>query len=152
MGILAPELLLDQYQRFLGTLKLYHILTLPTGQLFNCFICDELASIEKDDARANLLHLAQQVTRKKDRFALTCELVQQITHLNDAYRIKSVGRFVENEQVRIVEQGNPYAQALFHPKRVRLHTILLARLQPDLLQNSLNALARHAAKNRAYSP
>ncbi len=151
-SIFAPRLLLEQGQSLLCAFKLYRVFALSAGQLSDGFIRDELAGIDDRDARTNLLDLAQQVAGKEDGFALTREPVQQITHLDNACGIESVGRLVKDKQVRIVEQGDPHAQALFHSERVCTHTILLPRLQPDLLQNNLDALVRHAAKDRAHGP
>src|SRR5258708_37597085 len=151
MGIFAPRLLLEQNQGLLRAFKLDRKLALSADQLFDGFIRDKLASIEKDGARTNLLYLTQQMAGKEDALAFTREPVQQIAHLDDTSGIESVGRFVEDEQIRIVEQGDPHAQALLHAERVGTHAILLARLQPNLLQDSFNALARYAAKDCAHS-
>ncbi len=66
---------------------------------------------------ADLLYLAELVAGEKNGFArLACQAAYQIPDVALAHRIQAGRRFVQDEQVWIIEQGSRQAQPLFHPR------------------------------------
>src|SRR5262249_49169407 len=57
------------------------------------------------EAGGDARDLAEQVTRQEDgNAALLRQLAQQFTHLDDPCRVQSVGRLIEEQERRIVQQ------------------------------------------------
>ena len=72
---------------------------------------EQRAAMDDADVCHELFDLREDVTRHEDgHAALAVQPVEQITHLEDAVRIEAVGRFVEDQQRRFVQQRDRDAQ------------------------------------------
>ena len=111
----------------------------------------ELAVVDDRHARADLLHLAQDVAGDEHSLALGREVTQEIAHLDDAGGVQAVGRLIEDQDVRVVEQGQSQAEALLHAHGVGPHAIAIATFQRHDLQHLVDALLRRPAKQIADS-
>ena len=58
--------------------------------------------------------------------ALAPEVHDQVAHRHDALRIEAVGRLVEDQQFRVLEQGRRHPDPLPHPHRVGLVLVVRA--------------------------
>src|SRR5262249_4634791 len=64
----------------------------------------QLALIDDQHSTASALHLAQNVSAEDDGL-LPPELLEQVANLGDLVGIQAAGGLVENEQIRVVENG-----------------------------------------------
>ena len=71
----------------------------------------DLALVQDDDARTGHFHLGQDVGGKQDR-VLLAEVLDEVAHLPDLVRVEADGRLVEDEQVRLGDEGFGEADAL----------------------------------------
>jgi hypothetical protein len=77
---------------------------------------DDPAVFDHHDVVGDHLDLMEKVRGQQDGPAAVRELTQQVTHPPDAGRVKSVGRFVEDEHGRASDQGDRDAEPLTHPQ------------------------------------
>ena len=70
------------------------------------------------------------------RFPLGRNRSNQHPHLGDACGIQAVCRFVEDQQIRALEQRGGNGQALAHPQRVALEGVTTPVIQSDHTENS----------------
>ena len=76
------------------------------------------------DRVGDQLHLAQDVAGDQDRLAPVGEAAHRRPDLVDARRVESVGRLVEDQQVRVLEQGRGDGEPLLHAERVGPEPVL----------------------------
>ncbi len=62
----------------------------------------------------------------------------ELTHLPDPDRVQSVRRLVEDEQVRIAEQGGADGEALLHAEGVRPYLVRAAAGESDLVEDPVH--------------
>ena len=86
-------------------------------------LVDEDALVDDPDDVGQLLDLGQDVARDEDRPAGVGEVAQLRPEVVDPGRVQAVGRLVEDEQLRVVEQGRGDPQALAHPERVAVDMV-----------------------------
>src|SRR5690349_1035999 len=89
----------------------------------------QLALAEDRHPVADRLHLAELVRAKEDRFALALQSLDDLPHLHPPERVQAAGGLVEDEQVRIVDQGLGQADALLHALGVGLELAFARVLQ-----------------------
>jgi hypothetical protein len=70
-------------------------------------------------SRPALLDLRDQVARDEHRDPVAGERLDQAAHLDDARRVQTVSRLVEDQQLGTGEHGRRDAEPLLHPQRVR---------------------------------
>src|SRR5204862_3644212 len=75
---------------------------------------NELALFNNGDAITESLEFAQDVGRNDDGFAHALELLKYGHHLNSGSRIKSAGRFIKQQQLRIVDEHAGETKTLLH--------------------------------------
>ena len=78
---------------------------------------DHPPAAEHDDVVGGLGHLAHQVRREEDGAALPREAPGEVAHPDHALRIEAVDRLVEDEGLRIAQQGCGDAESLAHAER-----------------------------------
>ena len=83
----------------------------------------------------HLLHLGEQVAGQDDGAAFRGERPQQGPHVGDAGRVESVRRFVEDDDLGLLEQGRGDAQALLHAHGVRAVAVVGPVQQVDRCQH-----------------
>jgi hypothetical protein len=74
---------------------------------------------------AELLHLAEEVAVDEHRHPATPLLEEEVADLFPPHRIDPVGRFVEEQHARAVEEGLRQPEALLHPLRIPADAKLL---------------------------
>jgi len=73
---------------------------------------DDPAAVDDHDVLAHVLHQVELVAREDDADAGRRALAKDRRHRLDAERVEAAERLVENEQLRIVDQGRPELDAL----------------------------------------
>ncbi len=66
-------------------------------------------------------------------------LPQQIAHLDDAMRVESIGRLVQDEQAGAPQQGASNPQPLLHPEGIGGVPIPAPRREAGLLQRQVSS-------------
>ena len=89
---------------------------------------------------AHLLDLGELVAGDEHRPAFLAKAAEQIPDLLDPRGIKAVGRFVQDQQRRILEQGGGDAEPLLHPKGIGLHRVARSPSQPDPIHRGRHVL------------
>src|SRR5262249_3700456 len=102
-------------------------------------LADQLTALEDGDAIADQFDLAQEVRVDEDGLTAPLEPLEDAADLTAAERIDAVGRFVEEDDVGVVEQGLGNADALLHALGVGADLVVHAALEADLLQKLGNA-------------
>ena len=74
----------------------------------------EFALVDDGHAVTNGFHFAQFVRRKENGFALVFQALDDFADLHASQRVEAAGRFVENQQVGIIDQRLREADALLH--------------------------------------
>ena len=89
-------------------------------QLVRVEFFDQTPFVDDADARGEAVHLGENMARHKHGHALLAgEIRQQFTDLDHARRVESVGGFVEDEQLGLVQQCARQAKALEIARRKR---------------------------------
>ena len=77
--------------------------------------------------------------RHEQRQAGGADVGDERPHVADARRVETVGRLVEDQQLRAAEQRGGDAEALLHAERVAPERVVGAVLQPRLLERGVDA-------------
>ena len=102
-----------------------------THELIDFALGDELALREDGDGVAYHLDLVEQVARQEHGAATGGEASDQIADLSHAGGVHAVGRFVEEQQFGIAEQGVRQAKSLLHAEGVVAETVVCAVCEVD---------------------
>jgi hypothetical protein len=92
------------------------------------------------------------VRRKEHGLALVFQALDDFTDFHAAQRVEAAGRFVENQQIGIVDERLREADALLHAFGIGFDGTFARRLQFNELEQLVNALVRfrrRQAKMRA---
>ncbi len=81
---------------------------------------EDLAVIDDRDARAQLLELGEDVAADDDRLAHRAELAEELAQLDPGARVEARCGLIEEQDLRIVDEGVGQAQPLLHAARERL--------------------------------
>ena len=114
-----------------------------------CFVGDDAAVRDDDGARADLVHLFQNVRRDDDQLVFA-ELIDQTPNLVLLIRIESVGGFVENQHLRIVNQRLRQADAAPETLRQGLDDLVDHRAQAQPVDDDVAALAPQLTAQPAH--
>ena len=106
----------------------------PTLDVADRALRQDPAAIDDRHARAQLLELGQDVAADEDRLAERPELAQEFAQLDASARVQAGGRLVEEQDLRVVDQGVRQAQPLLHAARERLDVVVAAIGEVDELQ------------------
>ncbi len=85
------------------------------GQILERPLHGDLPLHEDRDAIAHHLELAEQVAVEEDGPSLAPQLDEDVADLASSHRVDAVGRFVEDDQLRIVHQRLGESDPLLHP-------------------------------------
>src|SRR5258708_14870516 len=99
----------------------------------------ELALVENGNAVADVLDVVEPVAAHDDRLALVAQAYDKVLHPTGAERIKTGSRFIENDQLGIVDQGLSQADALAHALGVFLEDAFAIGFKADHLDQFLGA-------------
>ena len=97
------------------------------------------------DRVADQLDLAEDVAGQHHGHPGLGEVAHQRAHLPDAARVEAVGRLVQDQQLRLLEQRRGDREPLLHAQRVRLHPVLRPVPQADQFQHLGHPALLHAA-------
>ena len=98
------------------------------------------AAMDDPDVSHQLLDLREDVAGDQHRHAvLAVQPPEQVADLEDAVRIEAVGRFVEDEQRRLVQQRDRDAQALLHAERELIGALAAGARESDQCQDLVDA-------------
>lgn len=89
-------------------------------EVLGAHLGEQPAPADHDQVVGGQRHLAHEVRGDEDGAALGGELAHQIADPEDALRVEAVDRLVEEEHLRIAEQGRRDAEALAHAEREAL--------------------------------
>ena len=92
----------------------------------------------------DLLDLGQDVAGDQDGAALVGQPAHRAADLVDPGRVQAVGRLVEDQQLRFLEQGGGDGQPLLHAQRVRLEQVAAAVEQAGGLEHLVHPSLRGA--------
>src|SRR5207244_10821054 len=87
---------------------------------------------------ADLLDLRQLVARHEHGAPFVAQLAQEAPDLPDPGGVEAVGRLVEDEHGRILQQHPREPEALTHPEGVPLHRVVGALSETDLLEDGVD--------------
>ena len=79
-----------------------------------------LPRLDDADARAELAEFMEDVAGNQDRFSHRLQFLEQLAHLDAGAGIEAARRFVEQQQLGIVQEHARQAEALLHPARERI--------------------------------
>jgi hypothetical protein len=106
----------------------------------------QVALVDDADAPAQALGHVEQMGREEDRLALGGAHANAVLHVTRGARVEPVGRLIENEYGRIVDQRAGESKLLLHAGRV-VHGEFLGRVaERQLLEQRAGALLRLAAR------
>ncbi len=105
-------------------------------------LANQASGVDDADDVSQLLDLRQDVAGDEDRLALRGQRAQGLAHGDDASRVEAVGRLVEQEQLRIGQQGRGDAQPLLHAQRVTAGLVPTPLGQAHQAQHLVHARGR----------
>ena len=94
---------------------------------------DELALGEDGHAVADLFDLVEEVAGEEDGAVSVAEATDKFSDFDHALRVEAVCGFVEEDQVRVAEEGVRQAEALFHAHGVGVEPRAGAVCEADLV-------------------
>jgi hypothetical protein len=107
----------------------------------------DAALVHHDDVVAGVLDVGQQVRREDQIQSLVVrDVAYELEHLVASLGIHPVGRLVEEEQVRIVDERLRELDALFHAGRVGLDVAVSRFAEADVVEHFMRALHRVGAR------
>ena len=99
--------------------------------------------VDNADHIRHLLHLAQKVAGDNDGdLAKNRQIFDKFPNFLNAGRVKSIGRFIENQQARIAKQRHCDAKALFHAKGILFDLLVLLLIKAHSLEHICNFASR----------
>ena len=110
------------------------------------------AAVDDDDVVAGALQLAEQVRGDQDRDAeVGVDAADQAEHLVAADRVEAVGRLVEQDQLRVVDQGLGELDPLLHAGRVAADGAVALLVEADVAQRVGGALAGRGRRQPGHA-
>jgi hypothetical protein len=110
---------------------------------------DQRTAAEHEQPVAGLADLGQDVARDQDRVVLL-EIVDQVAHLDDLHGVEASRGFVEDQELRVVDDRLGEADALTKAVRQRIDRIVRDLVQrrdvEDLAEPALQVHTGHAAE------
>ena len=106
----------------------------------------EFALVDDGHAVANGFHFAQLVRGKEHGFALVFQALDDFADFHAAQRIEAAGRFIENQQIGIVDERLREADALLHSFGIGFDGTFAGLLQFDQLEQLVNAFVRFRSR------
>jgi hypothetical protein len=106
----------------------------------------DAASVGNDDDIVNgLLDLGEHVARDEDRLALRREVAQELAQPTDPFGVQAVGRLVEQQDLRVTQQGCGERETLAHAHRVATGALPSGGRDADEFEQLIDPLGRDAA-------
>ena len=118
------------------------------GQLARRAGRQHLSTRQHRHAIAETFRLGEIVRTQEDRAPAMAEPLDQAVHVANCHRVEAGGRFVEKDDVRVVDEGARHGKALPHPLAVASHLVVGPLVEFEALEQLGDALAaqrtRHA--------
>jgi len=105
---------------------------------FDVTILDQPSAMDDDHALAEFLDVAQEVAREQDRLAAGDEFAQEIVDTLLTVRVESVGRFVEQQKIRVGQQRVGEGEHLSHALGVGPERMSSVFQQADALEEMVD--------------
>ena len=86
----------------------------PALDVGDAALGEDLSAVDDRDARAQLLELGEDVAADEDRLAEAAQLAEQLAQLDAGPRVEAGGRLVEEQDLRVVDEGVREAESLLH--------------------------------------
>ena len=91
------------------------------GQLGEGRLCAKPSSVNDDHLVDGLRDLGEHVAGDQNRAPLAGQRPQEVAQPADALRIEAIGRLIQDQRLRVAEEGGGEIESLLHAERVRLH-------------------------------
>ena len=114
---------------------------LPCGDRLDGVGGQELAAADHDEVVGEHAELADEVARHEHRAAAAGEVGEVVAQPADAVGVEAVGRLVEQQDLRVAEQGAGEGEALPHAEGEPAGALVGGRLEPDLGQHLVDPAA-----------
>src|SRR4051794_36788807 len=111
-------------------------------------LIDRTSGVDQHQPIADLLELAEIVRADENRSPAAGQATDQRAHLAHTLRVQTVGRLVEDQQIRITQECRGDAEPLLHPQRVRAVAVVAPSTKADLFQQRWNRCRVVAADRR----
>lgn len=111
---------------------------LPEFQVVGGAAVEKVAFLDNTDPVAEGLKLAQDVGGDQDGFALFPELAQDVHHFDACSGVQAAGRFIQEEEVRVMDEDSGQAQALLHTAAEMRSQVVAFLGKADQLENFLD--------------
>src|ERR1700687_4381561 len=108
------------------------------SQLLQAAHGDQQAAVDDGEPRAHPLRDLQDVGGEEDGLALLAEVLQDVFHLAGTLWIEPHGGLVEEEHLRVMEQGSGQGQLLPHAAGVAGEEVVAALVQIEEFQQRLD--------------
>src|SRR6267142_2305667 len=95
-------------------LNAHNILACPAREFGRCRCAGNNTFVENDNLVANEFHFGEEMRVQENGFAHITEPGEKIPHLDSSKRIQTVGRLIEEEDFRIIDQGLGNTKPLLH--------------------------------------
>ena len=114
---------------------------MPLFQQFVAGACGtDFATIHDGHAVAEIFDIGQQVRAEQHCLSAPGEGRDQILDLSRADGVHTAGRFVENQQLRVIDQALCESDASLHALGILPHGAVLHRLQSDHVEQHIDAV------------
>ena len=110
------------------------------------------APVDHHHVLAHLLGVRHDVRREQDRGAAPMLVDDQLAQQSHAHRIEPAERLVENEQVRLVDDGGDELHALQHALREILAALPHGLGKPDAIEETLVRAPQHPRRQPLQLP
>ena len=108
-------------------------------QLVNRAFGDDLSLADHADTGAHQLDLAEQMTGDQNGSVAFAELDDEVSNIGHALGVEAVGGFVEDQELRLLEQGSGDSKPLLHSKRVGGELVVRTRRELHLGEGVVHA-------------
>ena len=92
----------------------------PALDVGDAALSEDLAAVDDRDRGAQLLELGEDVAADEDRLAQRAQLAEELAQLDPRPRVEAGRRLVEEQHLRVVDEGVGQAQPLLHAAREAL--------------------------------
>ena len=148
-GVLSTSAVICAINSGIGVLEHDFRLVLDRDQIFQPAFADHPALENDADVIADFLHLFEQVGAQEHRDAALAELEDQIADLPRAHRIHPGGRFVENDQPRLLDERLRQADALEHAFRIAADPAVARAFEIDQCEQFVHPVLQRLAAQPA---
>jgi hypothetical protein len=131
LGLDAPRRQCSEQQIGVGGADAYAARPGAPDQLVGGCVGNQLAAADDDQPVRHQRHLAHEMTGDEDRLADRGKVLEQVAHPEDALRVQAVDRLVEQEHLRVAEEGGCDAEPLSHAEGEAARALLRHLAQPD---------------------